>query len=84
MFVDVDTPAGPTFVWVTEPSHPGNAQPTIAWSADFIPPAPLFQVPGTGWTLATDELADQVMRAGTDEVVFMDVTNDGTRTGIPE
>lgn len=82
-FVDVDTPQGPTFAWVTEGAHPGATVPRIAWRDGFVPPAPLFRVPGSLWTLATDELADRVADAGFDDVAFLDVTNDGTRTAAP-
>jgi hypothetical protein len=44
----------------------------IYFRADFVPPAPLFRVPGTAWTMATDALADRVMRAGITDVAFQD------------
>lgn len=82
-FVDVDTASGPTFVWIGDEPGPNAPTPRIAWAPGFVPPAPLFRVPGTSWTLATEELADRVTRAGFLDVMFLDVTNDGTRMGMP-
>ena len=80
-FVDLTTPDGDTFVWVTEPSHRSATAPVIAWRDDFVAPAPLFNVPGSAWMLATEELAARVADAGFKDVAFLDVTNDGTRKG---
>lgn len=80
-FADVALPGGgSTFVWTAPPWQPGRPVPRHLWRSDFAAPAPLFRVPGISWTLATDDLADRVMRAGLEEVAFMDVENDGTRT----
>jgi hypothetical protein len=54
----------------------------IHWRDDFVPPAPLFRVPGTPWTLATDALAAVVMKAGVTDVVFQDVVSDRSRQEI--
>ena len=37
---------------------------------DFIPPSPMFRVPGTPWTLATNALAKAVMDVGITDLVF--------------
>ena len=86
MFEDVVLPNGSTtFVWTAPPYQPGGMISRVLWRTDFVPPAPLFRVPGGVWTLATDQLAERVMRAGIKDAVFMDFENDGTRgegTGI--
>jgi hypothetical protein len=56
-------------------AHPLDGQRTY-WRDDFTPRAPLFRVFGTPWTLATDALADRVMRAGITDLVFQDITSD--------
>lgn len=85
-FEDVVLPdGGATFVWTAPPYQPGGRISQVLWRPDFAAPAPLFRVPGMPWTLATDQLADHVMRAGIGDAVFMDFENDGTRderTGI--
>ncbi len=81
-FIDVKTPAGPTFAWVRPPINPNDPPPRIAWRADFAAPAPLFQVPNSAWTLATDELAERVMRAGFSDVAFYEHTKDGTQAAL--
>ena len=60
--------------------QPGIPRLVNLWDPAFVAPAPLFRVPGISWSLATDALADRVMRAGISDVVFMDIENDGTRT----
>ena len=49
---------------------------------DFVPPAPLFRGTGTLWTFATDELAERVMRAGIDDMLFQDI--EGPHTPVRE
>lgn len=41
---------------------------------DFVPPAPLFRAAGSTTIFATDDFAEQVMRAGIDDIAFTDVT----------
>lgn len=77
-FVDLETPAGPTYVWVRPPVGPNTPLPSIVWREDFVPPAPVFRMPGSGWTLATEELAGRMADAGFDDVAFLDLTGDGT------
>lgn len=79
-FVDIETPGGPTYAYVSNRQSPFDPVDRIYWREDFVPPAPLFCVPNSGWLLATEELAERVTRAGIDDVAFLDVTNDGTRT----
>jgi hypothetical protein len=52
------------------------------WRDDLTPPAPLFRVLGTPWTLVTDALADRVMRAGITDLIFMDMTSDRARAEL--
>ena len=47
--------------------------PKIAWRADFVAPAPLFQVSGMPWTLATQDLVDRLRSSGIDDVRLNDV-----------
>lgn len=81
-FTEVAMPdGGITHVWRYDGPRPPSAPPLpVWWRQDFVAPAPLFRVPGGGWTLATDDLAEKVMRAGFPDVAFIDVTNDGSRT----
>lgn len=80
-FTDVTLPDGSwTFVWSADPWQPGRPMPHLFWRKNFVPPAPLFRVPGWSMTLATEELAERVMRAGLDDVVFIDMQTDGTPT----
>ncbi len=65
-----------TDAWRPAAPKPGQAR-AVFWRADFKPPAPLFRVPGTAWTLATDVLAARVMDAGITDLVFQDVEGDG-------
>ncbi|MFV0625220.1 hypothetical protein ACBY01_14575 [Sphingomonas sp. ac-8] len=74
-FIDVESGAGPTFVWVPGMPHPNQPAPVICWRDDFDPPAPMFRVPGTNWTLVTEELAAAVTAAGFEDVGFFDLTD---------
>jgi hypothetical protein len=79
-FYDVVLPDGDTtFVWTARPYQPGGPVPRVKWHPDFTPPAPIFRVPGLPWVLATEELADRIMRAGVDDIIFTDLQNDGAR-----
>lgn len=64
--------------WVPDSANSGpNAPvPVIRWRDDFVPPAPLFRVPGHGWLLTTDDLAERVGRAGIEDVAFQGVADD--------
>src|SRR5215813_9900041 len=64
------------------PPNPVGPPQRIYWRDDFKAPAPLFRAVGTPWTLATDPLADQVMRAGITDLVFQDITSDRAQTGV--
>jgi hypothetical protein len=58
-----------------------HALPIITgFKEDFISPAPLFLC--EGHPMATDELAERVLRAGITDVAFYDITNDGTQTDL--
>lgn len=81
IYTDVELSDGTsTFLWSAEPWQPGMPVPRLFWREDFIAPAPLFRVPGKHWAMATDALAGRVIRAGFDDVMFHDLTNDGSRT----
>lgn len=64
------------------PPDPVGPPRRIYWRDDFKAPAPLFRAVGTPWTLATDPLADKVMRAGITDLVFQDVTSDRAQTEV--
>jgi len=64
------------------PPNPVGPPQRIYWRDDFKAPAPLFRAVGTPWTLATDPLADTVMRAGITDLVFQDVTSDRAQTEV--
>jgi hypothetical protein len=52
----------------------------IGFKEDFTPPAPLFL--SEGGLIASDELAERVLRSGITDVAFYDITNDGTQTDL--
>lgn len=68
--------------WFLAAPNPVGPPNRIYWRDDFTPPAPLFRAVGTPWTLATERLADRVMRAGITDLVFQDVTSDRAQTEI--
>jgi hypothetical protein len=53
---------------------------TVDFIDGFKPPAPLFL--SQGQLIATDELAERVLRSGITDVAFYDITNDGTQTDL--
>jgi len=65
----------PTLAWLLSVSGPHAAPRRTIWREGFGPPAPLFR-DGTGRLIATDALAERVMRAGLQDVVFQDVTSE--------
>jgi hypothetical protein len=67
--------------WHLAPPNPVNPS-RIYWRDDFRPPAPLFRVVGTGWMLATDALADKVMRAGITDLTFQDMMSDRAQSEL--
>jgi hypothetical protein len=58
---------------------PNEPPPKIVLLECFTAPAPLFMAKGI---MATDELAERVLRAGITDVAFYDITNDGTQTDL--
>jgi hypothetical protein len=80
-FVDLTTQDGETFAWVPPPVGPATPPPTIAWNRGFTSPAPLFIVPGSAWTLASEALAGRIAGAGFKDVAFIDLENDGRIEG---
>lgn len=81
IYTDVELSDGTsTFLWSAPGWQPGMPIPRLFWREDFVAPAPLFRTPGRPWTLATDALAERVLRAGFNDVMFHDPTNDGSRT----
>jgi len=68
--------------WFMAPPNPVGPPNRAYWREDFTPPAPLFHAAGTPWTLATDALADKVMRAGITDLTFLDVTSDRAQTEL--
>jgi hypothetical protein len=76
VFIDVALPSGgSTYVWSPDPPRPGWPGPPTYWREDFVPPAPLFKIPGM-WTAVTDALADRIMRAGFQDLMFIDYAAD--------
>jgi hypothetical protein len=68
--------------WRLGPTDPSGPPRRIYWRDDFVPPAPLFRAKGTALMLATDELADKVMRAGITDLAFLDITSDRAQTEL--
>ena len=61
--------------WIVELPDPKPGMVSeIYFRDDFVPPAPIFRAIGTQFTLATDDLAEQVMRAGITDMAFMDIS----------
>ena len=74
---DRDVHGDPTTAWTTSITGPhAPSRPTV-WRDGFVPPAPLFR-DGHGRFIATDALADRVMRAGISDVMFQDVTSEAS------
>lgn len=74
---DRDVHGDPTIAWITSITGPhAPSRPTV-WREGFIPPAPLFR-DRYGRFIATDALADRVMRAGISDVMFEDVTSEAS------
>lgn len=65
--------------WLRDGGGPDNPAGLIFWKDDFTPPAPVFRCDVLHIPLATEELADRVMRAGLD-VAFVDQTGQTSRT----
>jgi len=63
--------------WELIGGGPNDPTPRIVFSGEFVPPAPLFRALGTGWLMATDDLAQRVMHAGISDVMF--IKRDGER-----
>lgn len=81
--LDVPRPDGSIRkLWRLAPPNPVGSSRRIYWRDNFTPPAPLFRVAGTSWTVATDSLADRVMRAGITDLVLQDVTSDRAQTEL--
>ena len=80
----IDVP-GPRGVLAREWQRSGGGPDTpvgvLYWRRDFTPPAPLFHCAELRSMLATDDLADRVMRAGLD-VVFVDITGQTSRSEL--
>jgi hypothetical protein len=68
--------------WRLGPPNPSGPRQRIYWRGDFVPPAPLFRAIGTPWMLATDDLADKVMRAGITDLAFLDIISDRAQTEL--
>lgn len=68
--------------WRLPCPDPASPPLRVYWRDDFVPPAPLLRVSGTYWMLATDALADKVMRAGITDLAFLDMTSDRTQTEL--
>lgn len=60
---------------------PLRPSPRVAFRLDFVPPAPIFHTDQLG-LLVSDDVADRMMRAGLDDVVFVQVEGERGRTEI--
>ena len=78
---DRDVDGNPTTAWLLSVSGPHAAPRRTVWREGFVPPAPLFR-DRTGRLLATDALAEQIMRAGFPDVLFQDVTSEAALHGV--
>lgn len=63
-----------SLAWKLSVSGPHAPPRAMVWLEDFVPPAPLFR-DADGVLLATEVLADRVMRAGLTDVAFQDVSS---------
>jgi hypothetical protein len=68
--------------WILAIPNPVDGSPRVHWREDFVPPAPLFRVFRTHFVLATDALAERVMRAGITDLVFQDIISDRAQTEL--
>ena len=61
--------------WIAEtPERPNLSKAVeIFFREDFQPPAPIFRTIGWDFTLATDDFAERVMRAGIAEMAFLQI-----------
>ena len=69
-----DADGSTSLAWQLSVCGPHAPARVMVWRDDFVPPAPLFRN-ANGVLLATEALADRVMRAGLTDVVFQDVTS---------
>ena len=74
---DRDAHGDPTVAWMTSITGPHAPPRPTVWRDGFVPPAPLFR-DRHGRFIATDALADRVMRAGISDVTFQDVTSEAS------
>lgn len=63
-----------SLAWKLSVCGPHATPRAMVWLEHFVPPAPLFRDAG-GMLLATEVLADRVMRAGLTDVAFQDVSS---------
>jgi hypothetical protein len=68
--------------WRLIPPNPVGPPNRVYWRDDFVPPAPLFRATGTPWMLATDDIAEKVMRVGITDLAFLDITSDRAQTEL--
>lgn len=59
--------------WEMRLPQPNTPAPRVTWREDYLPPADLFRIVGTGWNGVTDELAARVLAAGLTGLNFVDV-----------
>ncbi|MFV0624806.1 hypothetical protein ACBY01_12465 [Sphingomonas sp. ac-8] len=74
---DRDADGSLSTAWVLAHHGPHAAPRRTIWRDGFVPPAPLFR-DTRGGLIATDALAERVMRAGLTDVMFQDVTSEAS------
>lgn len=70
---------GPDRMWMPL-GGPTRPAPRIVLRPDFRPPAPVFRQPNGGPPIVTDEIAERVLRAGVDDVVFIRIGQERGQT----
>ena len=62
-----------TRVWIRSSPRQRKSDGRLYRRADFEPPGSIFAIPGQRWIMVDDEVAERVMRAGIDDVQFIDI-----------
>lgn len=73
---------GVVSIWVHATSGPHQPPSAFFWLPDFTPPTPVFYESLKQVVLFTDEVAARVIAAGIDDVIFIDLENDGSQADL--
>ena len=71
----------PTSAWLLSVHGPHAPPRQTVWREGFVAPAPLFR-DASGRLMATEALAERVMRAGLADVAFQDVVSEASLRGL--